>query len=260
MIQKQLIQFESGEFMLTGQWDGPQDGADGGLPGVIFCHGFTGNRFESRRIFTKLSARLAGAGVWTFRFDHRGCGDSEGDFADFTVDGMLEDLDAALEVFKSDPRVDHSREGVVGYSLGGLTGSYMLHKNPGFVTASLWAPVAQPEIIRDRLATYPDFPNYKTRGHFDYMGVRVSGGYIDEIGRLTPLEWACSFPRPIYFVQAEGDQVVKPEQVELYLSHRNNPEDRLLMIDGGDHFFGEARNGDYIVETAADWLLSKLKS
>jgi pimeloyl-ACP methyl ester carboxylesterase len=256
-INRSLVQFESGGFLLTGQWDGPLHPA-GATPGVIFCHGFTGNRFESRRLFARLSAILADAGIWTFRFDHRGCGESDGDFADFTAAGLLEDLDAALAVFNADPRIDHSREAVVGYSLGGLSASYLLHKHNSFKTAVLWAPVANPAIIRDRLANYPDFLSYKWRGFFDYMGSRVSAGYIDEIGKLQPVEWARGFERPIYFAQAEGDAVVKSDQVRTYLEARRNPEDRLLLIEGGDHFFGAPNNIDQVLVTSAEWLNTKL--
>lgn len=257
MIERSLVQFQSGDFMLTGQWDGPVN-APLAAPGVIFCHGFTGNKTESRRVFARLSRALATEGIWTLRFDHRGCGESEGDFADFTADALIEDLDAALNVFEQDSRIDPQRTAVVGYSLGGLSASYLLHKHPSFCTAVLLAPVAMPDIIRDRLATYPDFISYKTRGFFDYMGSRVSAGYIDEIGYFKPVDWAAGFHRPIFFGQAEGDVIVKPDQVRLYINKRNNPADKLLMIPGGDHFFGAAANMDKLVAESAAWLVQHL--
>ena len=265
MIRRELVQFQSGKFLLTGQWDGPwndlpDDNPTGARPGVIFCHGFTGNRFESRRLFARLSADLAAAGYWTFRFDHRGCGDSQGDFADFTATGLLEDLRAALAVFLADGRADNRRSAVVGFSLGGLSASYLLSQYPDFVTGALWAPVAQPDIIRDRLATYPGFEDYLKSGHFDYMGTRVSAGYIDEIGRLEPVKWAKSFARPLLFTQAEGDVIVKPAQVRMYLEARANPADELLMISGGDHFFGRAENGDRVRSRTFAWLEERLRN
>ena len=123
----------------------------------------------------------------------------------------------------------------------------------------MWAPVARPEIIRDRLATYPDFAGYETRGFFDYMGTRVCREYIDEIGSLEPLTWAQSYDKPIFFAQAEGDTVVKPDQVKAYLEIRKNRGDRLLLVDGGDHFFGAATNLDQLIVTSTDWLVTILK-
>lgn len=257
MIHREIAQFKSGNFQLTGQWDGPANQA-AGRGGVIFCHGFTGNRFESRRMFARLSARLAQAGLWTFRFDHRGCGDSEGDFSDFTADGLIEDLDAAVAHFHAGNRINPARAAVVGFSLGGLSASYLLTKKPEFRTACLLAPVARPDIIRDRLATYPDFPSYKTRGWFDYMGSRVSAGYIDEIGKLDPVSWAAGFPQEIFFGQAAGDPIVKPEQAQLYMESRQHPGDQLLLIPGGDHFFGTADNLDLVIGSCERWLLERL--
>src|SRR5690606_37489046 len=125
-------------------WDGPaHPPVDSKLPAVLFCHVFTGNRMESRRMFSMLSRRLALQGCACFRFDHRGCGDSEGDFQDFTNDALVEDLEAALATFDANPAIDPQRTAVVGYSLGGLSAMYLLSLKPSFVTAVLWAAVAQ---------------------------------------------------------------------------------------------------------------------
>lgn len=253
MIRRTIEQFGSGKFHLTGQWDAPQE-EEQKYPAVIFAHGFTGNRFESRRMYARLSARLAESGILTFRFDHRGCGESEGDFIDFDAAGLLEDLDAALEVFLRNPAVDATRTAVVGYSLGGLSASYWLGKRPDFQTGVLWAPVARPDIIRDRLATYPDFSQYPAKGFFDYMGFRVSANYFDNIGKLTPLEWIASYSRPVLFIQGETDPIVKPEQVELYMAARQNPDDKLLMIPNGDHAFTTADNIDLVLDQSYSWL------
>ncbi len=228
------------------------------LPGVIFAHGFTGNRMESRRMYARLSSQLAKRGVHTFRFDHRGCGESEGDFRDFNANGLLADLDSALKVFENNKRVDTRRTAVVGYSLGGLSASYLLKQRPDFLTAVLWAPVAQPDIIRERLSGYPDFHNYHTKGYFDYMGFRVSAEYFDNIGNLHPVDWIKSYEPGILIIQGAEDPIVKPEQAEKYIAARSNSADELLVIPNGDHFFGTADNIDHVLAKSEKWLLEKL--
>lgn len=261
LICRTIEQFQSGKFTLTGQWDGPAQVDSGNkvpFPAVIFTHGFTGNRLESRRMYARLSARLASIGILTFRFDHRGCGESEGDFLDFNARGLLEDLDSALAVFVSNPNVDLTRTAVVGYSLGGLSASYLTHKRPDWLTAVLWAPVARPDIIRDRLATYPDFPNYPQRGYFDYGGYRVSTEYFDHIGKLNSLEWIKNYTAEILIIQGDEDPIVKPEQADLYLIARKNSDDKIVSIKKGDHGFGSADNIDFVLKTSEDWLAQKL--
>jgi len=260
LINRRIEQFQSGKFSLTGQWDEPADVAsEEKSPGIIFCHGFTGNRFESRRMYARLSRSLALQGMRCFRFDHRGCGESEGDFREFDADGLLEDLNEALMVFLANNMVDPDRTAVVGYSLGGLSASYLLSKRPDFLTAVYWAPVAQPDIIRDRLATYPEFSGYNERGYFDYMGFRVGADYIDKIGALEPVQWAKPFGKSILFVQGSDDPIVKPEQVQIYLAERSNENDELIMIPDGDHAFGSADNIDLVLAASERWLLERFQ-
>lgn len=259
MINKRLVQFKSGSFYLTGQWDEPADvPAYAELPAVLFGHGFTGNRFESRRMYTMLSARLVAKGIRTFRFDHRGCGDSEGEFREFTSAGYMEDIEAGLAEFLAGPGIDMDRTAVVGYSLGGMTASYWLNGLDAWRTAVMWAPVARPDIIRDRLATYPDFKNYRAKGFFDYMGFRVCADYIDNIGGYNPIQWVRAFEKPILFIQGDADPIVKPEQVKIYLEARNNSRDKLLLVSGGDHAFTTAENIDRVIDASVEWLDSFL--
>ncbi|MGB9692515.1 MAG: alpha/beta hydrolase family protein [Candidatus Sumerlaeaceae bacterium] len=257
-MTKKLVVFASGGFELAGFWDMPE--RDGPCPGVLCCHGFTGHHVEARRLYSRLARMLADRGVAVFRFDHRGCGDSSGDFIDFTPKGLLEDLQAATRQFIAEPRLDQQRLAVVGYSLGGLAASYVLSRNPQlWQTAVFWAGVARPEIIRDRLAQYPAFQGYRERGYMDYGGFRISAAYIDEIGTLTaPVEWAKQFPGPILFCHGEDDDIVRLEQSHLFLSARSNAGDRLKVFAGADHGFSSCDTLDDLLKTTVGWLAEKL--
>lgn len=266
-MHREYLEFPSGAYRLAasvGLPDGltPIPGGESSgrkVPGVIFCHGFTGHRIEARRVYARLAAMLAGRGIGSFRFDHRGCGESDGDFSEFTPKGMLEDLDAALDQLLALPWLDSERTAVVGYSLGGTSASYLLSRRPRFVTAVYWAPVAKPEIIRDRLSQFPGFEGYEERGFFDYAGFRVSRDYLDYIGEtMKPLEWASHFPGSILFCHGMDDEIVRPEQTELFLTVRKNAEDRSILIPEADHGFGSAANIDHLLGISADWLAGKL--
>jgi hypothetical protein len=259
-VRRQIITFPAGDFDLAGFLDlpVPASGAER-VPGVIFCHGFTGNHIEARRLYSRLVRRLVGFGIGCFRFDHRGCGESEGDFIDFTPTGMLEDLDAALKVFLEPGCFDPARLAVVGYSLGGTSASYLMSRHTGFRTAVLWAPVARPEIIRERMSQMPAFEGYRERGFMDFAGLRVSRHYLDEVGeRTSPVPWAADFPGPILFCHGEEDEVVSPEHSELFLKARNNPGDGRLLIPAADHGFGSAAMIDLLLDETERWLVEKL--
>src|SRR5579863_2729220 len=66
-------------------------------PGVIFFHGFTGDRMESHWLFVKCSRALAQAGIASLRFDFYGSGESEGEFREVTLRGEISDARAAIE-------------------------------------------------------------------------------------------------------------------------------------------------------------------
>lgn len=262
--RRELLTLRSGGFDLMATVDLPDgvfqsDAAPGKYPGVLFCHGFTGHRIESRRLYARLAARLAAQGIGCLRFDHRGCGESDGDFLDFTPAGMLEDLHAALTAFKALPWLDHQRMAVVGYSLGGTSASYLTTLEPNFVTAVLWAPVARPDIIRDRLSQYPGFAGYRERGYFDYGGFRVSPDYLERIGALTPVEWLAGFVGPVLFIHGQDDPIVRPEQSDRYLSARRHAADRKILLTDADHSFTTAANLDIVIERSEQWLVEKLK-
>jgi uncharacterized protein len=256
---RKLIAFSSGSFELTATADLPCEPADATFPSVILCHGFTGNRFESRRLYVRLGRLLAARGIASFRFDHRGCGESEGDFQDFTSDGYLEDLDTALKEFLAQPWADHARTAVVGYSLGGASASYLLSRRSNFSTAVLWAPVAKPGIIRERLSLNPSFEKYRELGYYDLGGFRVSRDYLDRISEVAkPLEWIKNYAGPTLFIHGEDDDIVPPDHSAQYLHIRGNSRDGRIILSNADHAFTSAVNGDLVVQHSLDWITSHL--
>jgi pimeloyl-ACP methyl ester carboxylesterase len=67
--------------------------------GVIFVHAADSNRLGPHRMFVELAEQLKSKGIASFRFDMRGCGDSDGlpDRDSLTQD--IEDLLSAIQFF-----------------------------------------------------------------------------------------------------------------------------------------------------------------
>lgn len=59
---------------------------------VILCHAFAEEHKASYRTLVALARELARVGFVTIRFDHRGYGDSSGEFERFTVSHWIEDI------------------------------------------------------------------------------------------------------------------------------------------------------------------------
>ncbi|MDA1008325.1 MAG: alpha/beta hydrolase [Planctomycetota bacterium] len=68
--------------------------------------------------FAVLADALTRGGIATFRFDDRGTGASEGNFASATSSALATDLDSATMLMKTLPEIDPVRVGVLGHSEG----------------------------------------------------------------------------------------------------------------------------------------------
>jgi len=87
--------------------------------GVVVICGPVGHEYERcHRALRRLSATLAQAGIPSFRFDYRGCGDSDGDVNDTFPAHWLKDADAAIETARKMAKVDHVA--VLGLRLGAV--------------------------------------------------------------------------------------------------------------------------------------------
>lgn len=69
--------------------------------GIIFVHAADGNRLGPHRMFVELANKLKDSGIISFRFDMRGCGDSQGRPARDGIDFDIEDLLNAIDFFIS---------------------------------------------------------------------------------------------------------------------------------------------------------------
>lgn len=88
-------------------------------PLVVGSHGLEGSRFSAKQ--QVLSRLLPKNGIAFFRFDHRACGDSQGDFVkDTSLEKRTEDYLAAVTHIR-DMKLTSARLGVFGSSMGGAT-------------------------------------------------------------------------------------------------------------------------------------------
>ena len=80
---------EAGERLALSHHPAPTSAA----PTVVVCHGMLSHRQGKVRV---LAEALAAAGLGALRFDHGGCGDSEGSREPFSLERRLADVDAAV--------------------------------------------------------------------------------------------------------------------------------------------------------------------
>lgn len=94
---------------------------------VILCHGFTGSKAESRRIFVEAGRAFASEGLDALRFDFYGSGDSAGDFADTLVSHNIINLRDAMAWAR---HRGYEKIAVLGLSMGAATAILTLADTP----------------------------------------------------------------------------------------------------------------------------------
>lgn len=112
----ETIYFNSDNYRLKGELHLPPESNP---PILIGSHGFLANRHSPKLI--TLAEQCNRHGIGMFRFDHRGCGESEGSFESGTsVQGRCNDLLSAIRHLQKMGQAD-SGIGLFGSSMGGAT-------------------------------------------------------------------------------------------------------------------------------------------
>lgn len=114
-ISKEIF-FSSGNLMLKGILHLPDTDHP---PVVIGLHGLLSDKESPKQI--ELARRCNAAGIAYFRFDHRGCGESQGIFENVTsLGGRSRDLLQAIRILMARRELG-KRMGLFGSSFGGTT-------------------------------------------------------------------------------------------------------------------------------------------
>ncbi len=203
---------------------------EGPFPGVLFCHGFTGNRVEPQRLFLEFARRLTRQGLAVLRFDFGGHGESEGAFQDLTLTGELQDVKAAWEHLGACPKVDASRRALLGFSLGG----YMAARSAPRLEASgakalvLWSAVDDP---RRRLGLHffglHGEDKMRSGESVDVGGLSLGPGFVKDMDSHDRIHPGEGFRGAVLSLHGERDQTVPLESQETY---------RAILGDGKGSF------------------------
>ncbi len=83
-----------------------------------------------RNLFRDEARILEQMGIATFRYDKRGCGQSEGNFNTTGLFDLVDDARMALQWMRSIPEIDSSRIGVIGQSEGAVIALILAASDP----------------------------------------------------------------------------------------------------------------------------------
>ncbi|MBI1941493.1 MAG: alpha/beta hydrolase, partial [Acidobacteria bacterium] len=222
----------------------------GRVPGVVFFHGFTGDRMESHWIFIKCARALARAGIASLRFDFYGSGESEGEFHDVTLGSEIADAVDAVKFFRRQKGIDATRVGLCGLSLGGLVAAAIAHR-ARVKALVLWSALARPELLRSLAASLAQ-PIPGSSGAVEYDAREISPRFLASLGGIVPLKLLARYRQPTLIIHPEKDQSVPASHAEDFFLASGAPNKQTIIVDGADHTFNSlAWERDVIERTVA---------
>lgn len=204
------------------------------VPCVIACHGL-GTSKDSEK-YLLLGREFPKAGLALCRFDFRGCGESDGAYAQSTVAGRIADLEGVLDFLADHPALI-GRFGLLGSSMGGFVALHVAaHRRP-----------AMPVVTWNSPATL--------RGLWRSHSEDVAGlgpAFFDEIatGAFADAPAGAAFSLTI---QAERDEVVPPSYGQVLFDRAVEPQ-KLHILKGADHRLSDMTHRLEAVTRSLEWL------
>lgn len=240
-------------------------------PVVLLLHGFTGSRNEleipavKEGIFARAARMWAEKGFASLRIDFRGSGESEGDFADTTLDGQIADGLAALDYLAGLPEVDVDKMSLVGWSMGGAVGSAVAARTRHDLDAvALWAPgtnmgsamtfVVGPDTMKKGFAAGGEAVEATLP-----WGAKVSlkGPFFQSLYAVDPVADISKYEGPLLVAVGTKDDVVFPQPAagQVLLDYHDGDEE--LIVWPMDHVFNAFANAetvDKLIAATGDFI------
>lgn len=230
------IAFASGNFLLKGCLHLPPVGQP---PLVIGSHGLFSDKNSPKQI--QLAQQCNRNNIAFFRFDHRGCGESDAPFEEVTSLGArCTDLIAAANMLKA--RDDLSaRVGLFGSSMGGTVClAAACHVKPAAVIT--WAaPVRSIDILESQA-------DRKTAERSNIPFTKIP---FDISNQLSDI-------RNILIFHGEADEIVPLSHAAEIFERVKEPK-KLILFPQSDHRMSLPADQQEFVRRAALWFQSYLK-
>lgn len=239
MARTQDIEIPVDGLVLQGVLHTPQEPA---VACVVISHGFAG--YGDSPKWTMMADGLAGAGFAALRFSHRGCGRSEGDFADTTLTARVRDLDAAMNAAS---RLTGARElALFGSSFGGVT-AILCAQDPRVRCALVMGTPADFDFFSVMFAG-----GGAHGGLLEVDGMRVKSGILVDVKNYDILDAASRAPA-LCVVHGQNDELLPVIHAERIFSAAREPRE-LHILPGADHPFSGEEHQRIILDTAMRWF------
>jgi alpha-beta hydrolase superfamily lysophospholipase len=209
-------------------------------PVIIGSHGLLSSGNSPKQI--ALAHQCSRFNMAFFRFDHRGCGDSQGKLNPMTLlEDRCRDLSRAIDLIKNRDDIGN-RIGLFGSSMGGAVCLSVASR----ITITTMVIFAAP--VRSRIiAKAPEaFKNSSPRD----APIEEGKNQFDISDRLADI-------RNILIIHGQMDEVV-PVSAAREIYNRVGKPKRLIIHEGGDHRMSDSAHQQEFVREASLWFKTAL--
>jgi alpha-beta hydrolase superfamily lysophospholipase len=209
-------------------------------PVVIGCHGLFSDRSSPKQIALAQECNRLNLGF--LRIDHRGCGDSQGEFNTVTsLESRCRDLVTAIELMKASTEIGEGI-GLFGSSMGGAVCLAVAGENNLGPIVTIAAPVRSRH-IRDAVEHPP--------------GPRNNGSQFDIKKKSFDIAEKLSRVSNILLFHGDKDTVVPPDHAREIFQSAADPK-KLILQKNGDHRMSDPVHQRQFIQEASLWFQSGL--
>ena len=205
-------------------------------PVVISSHGLLSNSYSPKQI--ALARKCNAHGIAYFRFDHRGCGQSDGIFNEVTsLKGRRNDLISAINTIQMRKDIG-KRIGLFGSSMGGT----VCISVADVLDIDAWVIYASPvrsSSVTTTLKNSDDADKIKPLLNHKYLTWDIS----DQLKHL----------RHIFILHGDSDTIVTPTNAHEIYTTSSNPK-KLIIQKGGDHRMSKKKHQKAFLREAVNWF------
>ena len=188
---------------------------------IICSHGLYSSKDSDK--YLQLAEQAAQRNISLLRFDHRGCGESNGSFADATLTRRIEDMQAAVEW----TRQEHEGSiALFGSSFGGMVS--ILAADASIRALAL---MSTPYAIEDDLG--------------------LTAAFMHDLERYDLLK-AIQMVPPVLIMHGRHDELVPVAHARAL--HEHAPDEKKLMLFDTDHRFSDKLAREKALTAAVDWI------
>jgi len=232
------VHFESDGYLLRGTLHLPDVDHP---PFIIGCHGLLADRQSPKQI--SLGEALSQIGIAYLRFDHRGCGDSQGDINEAPLlPSRCRDLYHAMKAMKTYSFLGPIL-GLFGSSFGGTVVLASASEHPVPTLISYAAPIRsrsiQPAVAKEIQAR-------------NEVSDRAATNFIFDISE------SISAIRNAIIIHGEHDEIVPLSHAREIYRIINEPK-QLIIYDNGDHRMSSEKHQKRFLGTCITWFKNHVK-